>query len=96
MTMHHAGIALAKDRLTKPAFQRSVINGELFSPQDAIAAGFLDRVVPVEQLMDTAQAMATTMKKINMHAHAKTKLKVRKDLLEALDAAIEVDKTIPL
>jgi len=96
MTMHHAGIALAKDRLTKPAFQRSVINGELFSPQDAIAAGFLDRVVPAEQLMDTAQAMATTMKKINMHAHAKTKLKVRKDLLEALDAAIEVDKTIPL
>ncbi len=96
MTMHHAGIELAKDRLTKPAFQRSVINGELFSPQDAIAAGFLDRVVPAEQLMDTAQAMATTMKKINMHAHAKTKLKVRKDLLEALDAAIEVDKTIPL
>ena len=96
MTMHHAGIELAKDRLTKPAFQRSVINGELFSPQDAIAAGFLDRVVPAEQLLDTAQAMATTMKKINMHAHAKTKLKVRKDLLEALDAAIEVDKTIPL
>ena len=96
MTMHHACIELAKDRLTKPAFQRSVINGELFSPQDAIAAGFLDRVVPAEQLMDTAQAMATTMKKINMHAHAKTKLKVRKDLLEALDAAIEVDKTIPL
>lgn len=31
-----------------------------------------------------------------MNAHAKTKLKVRKDLLEALDAAIEVDKTIPL
>ncbi|NLZ78317.1 MAG: crotonase/enoyl-CoA hydratase family protein [Gammaproteobacteria bacterium] len=96
MTMHYAGIELAKDRLTKPAFQRSVINGELFSPEEAIGAGFLDRVVPAEQLLDTAQAMATQMKKINMNAHAKTKLKVRKDLLEALDAAIEVDKTIPL
>ncbi|HHX35104.1 MAG TPA: crotonase/enoyl-CoA hydratase family protein [Gammaproteobacteria bacterium] len=96
MTMHHAGIELAKDRLTKPAFQRSVINGELFSPSDAVTAGFLDRVVPAEQLMETALAMATQMKKINMKAHANTKLKVRKELLEALDAAIELDKTIPL
>ncbi|MDY0207445.1 MAG: crotonase/enoyl-CoA hydratase family protein [Pseudomonas sp.] len=96
MTMHHAGIELAKDRLTKPAFQRAVINGELFNPQDAVGAGFLDRVVPAEQLMDTALAVATQMKKINMNAHSKTKLKVRKNLLEALDTAIELDKTIPL
>lgn len=92
MTMHHAGIELAKDRLTRPAFQRSVINGELFNPQDAIAAGFLDRVVAPEQLMETALAAATLMKKINMTAHRNTKLKVRKALLEALDAAVELDK----
>ena len=96
MTMHNAGIELAKDRLTKPAFQRAVINGEMFNPQDAVSAGFLDRVVPAEQLLDTALAVATQMKKINMNAHSKTKLKVRKDLLEALDTAIELDKTIPL
>lgn len=96
MTMHNAGIELAKDRLTKPAFQRAVINGEMFNPQDAVSAGFLDRVVPAEQLLDTALAVATQMKKINMNAHSKTKLKVRKGLLEALDTAIELDKTIPL
>jgi enoyl-CoA hydratase len=96
MTMHHAGIALAKDRLTKPAFQRSVINGELFSPADALNAGFLDRVVPAEHLLETALTVASQMKNINMKAHSKTKLKVRKDLLQALDVAIELDKTIPL
>lgn len=96
MTMHHAGIELAKDRLTKPAFQRSVINGEIFSPSAAVNAGFLDCVVPAEQLMETALATAHTMKKINMRAHSQTKLKVRKALLEALDVAIELDKTIPL
>ena len=94
MTMHHAGIEIAKDRLTKPAFQRSVINGELFNPVDAVNAGFLDRVVPAEQLMQTALAVATTMKKINMTAHRNTKLKVRKNLLETLDAVIELDKTL--
>ncbi|MVW76038.1 crotonase/enoyl-CoA hydratase family protein [Pseudomonas xionganensis] len=92
MTMHHAGIELARDRLRKSAFHRSVINGEMFDPQGAVDAGFLDKVVPAEQLLATAQAVAQQMKKINMTAHKNTKLKVRKGLLEALDQAIELDK----
>lgn len=92
MTMHHVGIELARDRLRKSAFHRSVINGEMFDPAAAVDAGFLDKVVPAEQLLATAQAAAQQMKKINMTAHKNTKLKVRKALLETLDAAIEIDK----
>jgi enoyl-CoA hydratase len=92
MTMHHVGIELARDRLRKSAFHRSVINGEMFDPAAAVDAGFLDKVVPAEQLLATAQAAAQQMKKINMTAHRNTKLKVRKALLETLDAAIEMDK----
>ncbi|ERI51145.1 enoyl-CoA hydratase [Pseudomonas sp. EGD-AK9] len=92
MTMHHVGIELARDRLRKSAFHRSVINGEMFDPQGAVDAGFLDKVVPAEQLLATAQVVAQQMKKINMTAHKNTKLKVRKALLETLDAAIELDK----
>jgi enoyl-CoA hydratase len=96
MTMHHVGITLAQDRLTKPAFQRAVINAEMFSPQAALAAGFLDQVVAPEQLMATAIEAAQLMKKLNMTAHKGTKLKVRKALLETLDAAIVQDSTISL
>lgn len=92
MTMHHAGIELARDRLRKSAFHRSVINGEIFNPQDAVDAGFLDKVVPAEQLMATAVAAAQQLKKINMTAHKNTKLKVRKAFLETLDKAIELDQ----
>lgn len=92
MTMHHVGIELARDRLRKSAFHRSVINGEMFDPQGAVDAGFLDKVVPAEHLMATAQAAAQQMKKINMTAHKNTKLKVRKALLETLDKAIELDQ----
>ncbi|MDH4558096.1 crotonase/enoyl-CoA hydratase family protein [Pseudomonas sp. BN417] len=92
MTMHHVGIELARDRLRKSAFHRSVINGEMFDPQGALDAGFLDKVVPAEQLQDAARAAALQLKKINMTAHRNTKLKVRKALLETLDAAIEIDK----
>lgn len=92
MTMHHAGIELARDRLRKNFFNRSVINGEMFNPQQALEAGFLDAVVAPEELMNAAKAMATQMKKVNMTAHKNTKLKTRKAFLETLDAAIELDK----
>ena len=92
MTMHHAGIELARDRLRKSAFHRSVINGEIFNPQGAMDAGFLDKVVPAEELMATAVAVAQQLKKINMTAHKNTKLKVRKAFLETLDKAIELDQ----
>ena len=92
MTMHHAGIELARDRLRKSAFHRSVINGEIFNPEGAVDAGFLDKVVPAEQLMATAVAAAQQLKKINMTAHKNTKLKVRKAFLETLDKAIELDQ----
>lgn len=96
MTMHHVGIELARDRLSKAAFQRSVISAEMFNPQGALAAGFLDRVVPPEQLLAAAMEVAQSMKKLNMNAHKNTKRKARKGLLEALDWAIAQDKTTPL
>ncbi|MDY0936984.1 crotonase/enoyl-CoA hydratase family protein [Pseudomonas viridiflava] len=92
MTMHHAGIELARDRLRRSAFNRSVINAEIFNPEGAMQAGFLDQVVSVEALSETARTVATQLKKINMNAHGKTKLKSRKAFLDTLDAAIELDK----
>lgn len=96
MTMHHVGITIARDRLTPAVFQRSVINAEMFNPQDAMTAGFLDRVVPPDALLTVANEVAQQLKGLNMGAHRKTKLKVRKNLLDTLDAAIETDKVTGL
>jgi len=92
MTMHHAGIELARDRLRKSAFHRSVINAEMFDPQSAVDAGFLDKVVSAQELQGAALEAARQLKKINMSAHKNTKLKVRKALLETLDSAILLDQ----
>ncbi len=92
MTMHHAGIELARARLTNSAFTRSVINAEMFSPEDAVDAGFLDRIVPANALETEAMAMAVQLSKLNMTAHRNTKLKTRKALLELLDWAVVEDK----
>ncbi len=92
MTMHHVGIELARDRLRKSAFNRSVINGEMFNPKGALEAGFLDQLVAADALVDTAREVAMQLKKINMSAHRKTKLKVREALLATLDQAIAADQ----
>ncbi len=96
ITLHHVGIALARDRLRKSAFNRCAINAEMLNPQAAKDAGFLDAVVSADELMPTALAMAQQLKKLNMTAHKNTKLKARKPLLDALDTGIELDKVAGL
>lgn len=92
MTMHHAGIELARNRMTPALFQRSVVTAEMFSPQAAVQAGFLDALVPSDQVLAQAQAEAAHMAEtLNMKAHHQTKLKARADFLERLDRAIEED-----
>jgi len=91
MTMHNAGIAIAKARLSEVYLNRSVNNAEIYSSKQAVAAGFLDSIVPEDQLLPTAIKVAEMFAKLNKKAHAETKLKVRKLDLEALENAIYLD-----
>ena len=91
MTMHHAGIAIAKARLAPIYLDRSVNNSEIYNPKDAIKAGFLDVIVPEEHLLPTAVKVAKMFSQLNEKAHAATKVKVRKPHLEAIAKAIDLD-----
>ena len=91
MTMHHAGIAIAKARLSEVFLNRSINNAEIYNPKEAISAGFLDVIVPESELIATAVHTAKMFAKLNPIAHATTKLRVRKQHLENLKNAIELD-----
>ena len=91
MTMHNAGIAIAKARLSEVYLNRSVNNGEIYNPKQAINAGFLDVIVPEDHLLPTAIKVAEMFAKLNKKAHAETKLKVRKLHLQDLENAIQLD-----
>ncbi len=91
MTMHNAGIAIAKARLSEVYLNRSVNNSEIYNPKDAVKAGFLDMIVPENHLLPTAIKVAGMFSKLNKKAHAATKLKVRKQHLLDLEKAIELD-----
>ena len=91
MTMHHAGVELARGRLAPVFFNRSVVLAEMVSPDEAVIAGFLDKVVDESVFTQTVSAIAQMMTKLDMKAHHQTKLKARAELLNVLDKAIEQD-----
>lgn len=91
MTMHNAGIEIAKARLAPIYFERSINNAEIYSPKNAINAGFLDKIVPTEHLLPTAIKIAEMFGQLNLKAHAATKLKLRQPYLKAIANAIIQD-----
>ncbi|WP_187298776.1 crotonase/enoyl-CoA hydratase family protein [Marinobacter sp. F3R11] len=91
MTMHHAGIEIARHRLAPAHFYRAVINAEIYNPEGAVSAGFLDEVVAPDQLLNRANELAQAFRKLNMRAHAQTKLKAKAGYLDLLDQCIEKD-----
>jgi enoyl-CoA hydratase len=68
-----------------------MMTAEIFVPDQAVIAGFLDEVAPAEDVLKVAQIKAAQLVKLNMPAHAATKLRVREQTLSAMRKAIELD-----
>jgi len=92
ITMPHFGVEICRQRLAPAHFHRAVINAEIYRPEDAVAAGFLDRVVPAAELQDTARSVAAGLARLDVDVHAATKLRARAHTLNAVRAAIEADE----
>jgi enoyl-CoA hydratase len=82
-------VELARQRLTPRDFNRSLVTAAMYSPSEAVAAGFLDRVVAAEELREASLAAAEELAGLDMAAHAATKLRVRAGALKALREAID-------
>ena len=91
LTMPRAAIELCRPRLTPAPFYRAMTLSEVFSPQEAVAAGFLDRTVPPARLDETASAIVATLKELDLDAYRQTKQRVRGSVSPAVKAAIESD-----
>lgn len=89
MTLPYFGIALARHRLTRPAFDLCTVTGAILDPDEARGAGFLDEVVEHEDVLATARDVAARLEGIDMNAHHATKLRVRADALDGLADGID-------
>jgi enoyl-CoA hydratase len=91
MTLPHSAIEICRQRLNPAHFNRAVILAEIFSPDAAVGAGFLDTVVPAADMPAAARAAAELLATLDPGAHTATKLRARHATLSALRAAIERD-----
>lgn len=91
LTMPRPAIELLRQRLAPAYFNRAAMLAEPFAPDNAVEAGFLDRVVDAAEVRDVARTSALAMRGLDMHAHAATKLRARSAVLQAIRAGIDAD-----
>jgi enoyl-CoA hydratase len=92
ITMPYFAVEICRSRLAPAHFHRAVNNAEAYGPDDAVVAGWLDRVVASAEVMPAARAKVAELLKLNAAAHAATKLRSRARTLEAVQTAIEADR----
>ena len=91
-TMPRAAVEICRQRLSPAHFNRAIILAEPYSPDEAVGAGFFDRVVQASELQDVARTTGAQLAKLDMDAHEASKLRARDAALKALRAAIEADE----
>lgn len=89
LTIPRFGIALAGHRLSRGWHDRATLTGELFSPEDALAAGFLDRLAEPGELEAAVSEAVAAAKAANEQAHLGTKLRARSAALGAIREGLE-------
>lgn len=93
ITLPRAAVEIMRNRLAPTHLARVALLAEPYTPDTAVAAGFLDRVVDPAELAAEAMATARATTALGMQAHAASKLRARRPLLDALRAAIEADQS---
>jgi enoyl-CoA hydratase len=73
---------LARDRLTPRELPRATLMANIYAPDQAIAAGWLDEVVPAEQVIARATEEATRLGKLSKQAFRQTKTRLRGKTIE--------------
>ena len=95
LTFPRVGIEILRQRLTPAAFNRAAMLAETFAPDDAVAAGFLDRVVAPGEVRAAAWSAAAQFATLDLDAHARTKAVAREGVLAAMQASIEAEYAGP-
>lgn len=91
LVMPRTAVEICRQRLTPAAFTRAVLLSEVFGPEDAVPAGFLDRVVEARELADESRTLALRLADLNMDAHSGSKARARQATLAAIDTAMAAD-----
>jgi enoyl-CoA hydratase len=92
LTMPFAAIELCRQRLAPSHLVRVVGLAEAYAPSDGVAAGFLDRVVEEEDLLETATTVAVGLARLDRLAHTVSKARARQLTVTAIRSGLAIDQ----
>lgn len=88
MTIPVFGQELAKARLDPRHLTRAYIQSQLYDPDGAIKAGYLDKVLPAEQVLDGALADAAALAELPGGSYGQNKLDIRAKHIAIIEASL--------
>ncbi len=84
-------VELARDRLDPRQFTAATIQGRVYDPAGATAAGYLDEVVAADQVEARARVVAGELAQLRRGAVAHTKVRARGAMIERVRAGLAED-----
>jgi enoyl-CoA hydratase len=94
MVLPDWALTIAVERLSRRHLQRAVANARLTTPREAIEVGFIDEVVPADQVLDVAVARAAELAAtLDPRAYAGTVRALRGAVLDTMAGQIAADRT---
>ena len=82
---------LARDRLLPSALTRATLQAHIHTPDEALAAGYVDEVVPAGEVLARAQAEATRLSALSRTACAATKTRLRGRTIAHIRGSLDED-----
>lgn len=93
MVLPDWAFTICRERLSPRHIQRAVANARLTTPREAIDVGFVDEVVPADELLERAVALAGELAEtLDPSAYARTVAKLRSDVLARMGEQIAADR----
>jgi enoyl-CoA hydratase len=92
MTLPEWANTIARERLSKRHLQRSIANARVTDPATAVDVGFLDRVVPPDQVMAAVIEEATALAVLDKRAYARAMREFRGRTLIDMADQIAADR----
>jgi enoyl-CoA hydratase len=81
----------ARARLTPAELTRATLQAQIYTPEDAVRAGYLDAVAPADQLLAKATEEANRLAGLARSAYKATKLRLRGGVIADIRARMEED-----
>lgn len=95
MVLPDWALTIATDRLSRRHVHRATANARLTGPRDAVDVGFLDEVVPAEQVLTRAVEVATELAEtLDPSSYRRTVEKVRGEVLDRMATQVAADRSV--